>query len=58
MYNGATEGDDYSNMEAVDTRVEFDSGTMKVVFLNKFVTDLLVSKTTNFGNKIKVFSVK
>ena len=43
-YNGATEGEDYKNMEHVDTSIALDTGTMKIVFLNKFVLDLLVSQ--------------
>ena len=43
-YNGATEGEDYKNMERVDTSIALDTGTMKIVFLNKFVMDLLVSQ--------------
>ena len=42
VFNGATSGENYSNMEAVDTSVKFDSGCMKIVFLNKFVSSLLV----------------
>ena len=42
VYNIATAGENYSNMSAVDTSVHFQSGVMKVVFLNKFVMDLLV----------------
>lgn len=47
VYNGATDGANYSNMEVVDTSVNFVSGCMKIVFLNKFVNELLVSYHLN-----------
>jgi len=43
VFNGATDGDDYCNMQAVDLQVVLSSGTMKVIFLNKFVSTVLVS---------------
>ena len=42
-FNNATDGDHYCNMQVVDLQVVLSSGTMKVVFLNKFVNSLLVS---------------
>ena len=42
VYNGATDGEGYANMKCVDTAVSLKTGCMKVVFLNKFVTSLLV----------------
>jgi len=41
VYNNATDGLDYCDMQCVDTRVALNTGCMKVVFLNKFVQDLL-----------------
>ena len=43
VFNGATDGAGYSDMSKVDTDVHFQTGCMKVVFLNKFVMNLLVS---------------
>ena len=43
LFNGNTEGERYSDMSAVDIKVDVVLGQIKVVFLNKFVTDLLVS---------------
>ena len=43
VFNGATDGDNYCNMQAVDIQVALSSGTMKVIFLNKFVSGILVS---------------
>ena len=43
VYNGATEGEHYSDMECVDTAVTISLGQIRLVFLNKFVTGLLVS---------------
>ena len=43
LYNGATEGENYSDMSKADISVQFESGCMNVVFLNKFVNDILVS---------------
>jgi vacuolar protein sorting-associated protein 13A/C len=42
VHNGATEGSNYLNMRCVDTEVSLETGCMRVVFLNKFVQDLLV----------------
>ena len=44
IYNGATEGENYSNMECVDTSVMLYLGCIRVVFLNKFVNGILVSE--------------
>jgi vacuolar protein sorting-associated protein 13A/C len=43
VYNGGTAGDKYGDMACVDTSVAVSLGCIRVVFLNKFVTDLLVS---------------
>src|SRR6218665_3312008 len=43
VFNDATRGSNYSDMQCVDTKVALNTGCMKVVFLNKFVQDLLVS---------------
>ena len=42
LLNGATEGDNYSDMSKADIVLKFESGCMNVVFLNKFVNDILV----------------
>lgn len=42
VFNGATDGANYSDMTKFDTSVSFQSGCMNIVFLNKFVNDLLV----------------
>lgn len=47
VFNDATKGDLYSDMSAVDTRVQVAVGQLKVVFLNKFVTDLVVRLREN-----------
>ncbi|KAJ8307904.1 hypothetical protein KUTeg_014551 [Tegillarca granosa] len=41
IYNGATDGDNYSNMSCVDTDVDVTLGCIRLFFLNKFVNDLL-----------------
>lgn len=43
LYNHATVGDLYSDMEAVDMRMGLKVGCIRAVFLNKFVNNLLVS---------------
>ena len=43
VHNGATEGNNYLDMRLVDTAVSLETGCMKVIFLNKFVQDLVVS---------------
>ena len=42
IYNGATDGDKYSDMSCVDTSVDVTLGCIRLVFLNKFVQSLLV----------------
>ncbi len=42
-YNFATEGKHYFDMQRVDTRIKLSTGRMKIVFLNRFVQNLLVS---------------
>lgn len=43
LYNQATEGASYSDMEVVDIRVGLTLGCIRVVFLNKFVAAILVN---------------
>lgn len=42
-YNGATTGSKFRDMEAVDVKFQMGIGCIRVVFLNKFVMNLLVS---------------
>jgi len=42
LHNNATEGQKYHDMRAFDIEVSLQTGCMKVVFLNKFVQNLLV----------------
>lgn len=42
LYNNATEGQKYLDMHAFDVEVSLRTGRMKVVFLNKFVQNVLV----------------
>jgi len=42
LHNNATEGQKYLDMHAFDIEVSLRTGCMKVVFLNKFVQNLLV----------------
>jgi hypothetical protein len=42
IFNDATEGDNYGNMEKVDTKFLMNVGRIRVIFLNRFVNDLLV----------------
>ncbi|XP_056003796.1 intermembrane lipid transfer protein VPS13A-like isoform X2 [Ostrea edulis] len=41
IYNNATEGEKYSDMSSVDTRVDVQLGCIRAVFLMRFITDLL-----------------
>lgn len=41
VYGGATEGAQYLNMQCVDTSITLTFGCARIVFLNKFVTDVL-----------------
>ena len=43
IYNNATKGDNFNNMECVDMHVDLQTGCLKVIFLNKFVSELAVS---------------
>ena len=43
LYGEATEGEHYLDMERVDTSISLSFGCARIVFLNKFVTDVLVS---------------
>lgn len=47
LYNHATVGDLYSDMEAVDMRMGLKVGCIRAVFLNKFVNNLLVSSVSD-----------
>lgn len=42
-YNGATSGRNFRDMEAADVKFQMGIGCIRVVFLNKFVMNLLVS---------------
>lgn len=42
IYDDATKGDNYAVLTNVDTSVEVDIGCIRLVFLNKFVGDILV----------------
>ena len=42
VYNFATKGSGYVDMNNVDTDVQLTTGCMRVVFLNKFISNLLV----------------
>ncbi|GFT91712.1 vacuolar protein sorting-associated protein 13 [Nephila pilipes] len=42
MFNNATEDENYFDMSAVDMSVNVSFGRMKIVFLNKFVSSLLL----------------
>ncbi|XP_050687793.1 intermembrane lipid transfer protein Vps13-like isoform X2 [Eriocheir sinensis] len=41
LFGGATEGSHYMDMERVDTSITLTFGGARIVFLNKFVTDVL-----------------
>lgn len=41
-YTDATEGDAYLDMSQVDTDVTLNVGCIQVIFLNKFVSTILV----------------
>ena len=43
LFTDNTEGERYSDMSAVDIKVGVVLGQIRVVFVNKFVTDMLVS---------------
>lgn len=43
MFNNATEDENYVDMDAVDMSVSVCFGRTRIVFLNKFVSSLLVS---------------
>lgn len=42
----ATEGDAYTDMHIVDTSVTLTVGCIQVIFLNKFLSSILVSVST------------
>lgn len=41
VYEGGTEGEKYADMKCVDTSVGVEIGCLKIVFVNKYVNDLL-----------------
>jgi len=43
LHNDGTQGKKYIDMHAFDVEVSLQTGCMRVVFLNKFVQNLLVS---------------
>lgn len=43
-YTDATEGDAYLDMSQVDTSVTLTVGCIQVIFLNKFVSSILVRR--------------
>lgn len=47
-YVDATDGDAYTDMDIVDTSVTLTVGCIQVIFVNKFVSSILVSVLT-FG---------
>ena len=55
LFNNNTEGERYSDMSAVDIKVGVVLGQIRVVFLNKFVTDLLVSSFLYFRQSYGFF---
>ena len=46
IFNNATEGDNYGNMDKVDTKFMMNVGRIQVVFLNRFISNLLVLSVT------------
>lgn len=42
VFNDATQGNNCFDKNCVDTKFALDTGCMKIIFLNKFVQDLLV----------------
>jgi len=42
LFNNATAGNNYLDMSSVDASFRLQTGCMKVIFLNRFVQDLLV----------------
>ena len=46
-YTDATEGDAYLDMTKVDTSVSLTVGCIQVVFLNKFVSSILVRSSVH-----------
>ena len=42
LFNGATEGKNVTNMNAVDVSLKLMIGRMKAVYLHRFIMDLLV----------------
>lgn len=45
-YVDATDGDAYTDMQIVDSSVTLTVGCIQVIFLNKFVSSILVSVLT------------
>lgn len=52
IYNNATEGEKYADMSCMDTSVNVTLGCIRLVFVNKFVNDLLVSISQKFSKKL------
>ena len=50
LHNNATEGKKYLDVHAFDIEVSLQTGCMKVVFLNKFVQNLLVCMSCCISN--------
>lgn len=55
IFNDATRGSNYLDKDCVDTKVALNTGCMKIVFLNKFVKDLLVSGCSLLALSLSLF---
>ena len=51
IFNEATEGDNYGNMEKVDTKFLMNVGRIRVIFLNRFVSNILVCSESALCSK-------
>lgn len=49
-YTDATDGDAYADMSNVDTSVTLTVGCIQVIFLNKFVSSILVRMANPLHN--------
>lgn len=54
----ATEGDAYTDMHIVDTSVTLTVGCIQVIFLNKFVSSILVSVNFSFTTASSIFPIQ
>lgn len=54
----ATEGDTYKDMHIVDTSVTLTVGCIQVIFLNKFVSSMLVSFNFSFTTASTIFPIQ